>query len=147
MKRTQRGAVVVEAALVLPLLLTLLLGFIDLAQWNLQKSQATNAARDGARNALASVTSTDCTYPCSTANTRVHDAIAARIGGQSFTFTVVCMTSTTTTPKTCAATANTVDRDRVKVTVQWQRPAMTFVSKWFGASKTVSGSSIMTIDG
>jgi Flp pilus assembly protein TadG len=130
---------------VLPVLLTLLLGFIDLAQWNLQKSQATNAARDGARNALASVAGTDTVGTA--ANTRVHDAVAARLGGQSFTFTVVCMTSTTTTPKTCAANSVTVDRDRVKVTVQWQRSAMTFVSKWFGASKTVSGSSIMTIDG
>ena len=146
-RRDQRGAVLVEAAFILPLLMMFILGLIDLGMWDYQTSQVSSGARDGARTAILSVTGADCTYVCSTANTKVHDAIAARLGSQAFTFTVQCMTSTTTTPKTCVISSSTVDRDRVKVTVTWTRPAMTFVSRLVGASKTVSGTSTMTISG
>jgi Flp pilus assembly protein TadG len=146
-RRDERGVAAVEAAFVLPLLLLFVLGIIDLGMWNFQRSQASSGARDGARSAIVSVAGADCTYPCSTPNTAVRDAIAKRLGDQSFTFTVQCMSSTTTTAKTCAVNADTVDRDRVKVTVTWTRPAMTFVSKLVGASSTVSGSSTMTING
>jgi len=138
----------VEAALVLPILMLFILGLIDLGMWDYQKSQVTSGARDGARTAILSVAGADCTYPCSTSNTAIRNAIKARLGnGQAFTFTVECMTSTTTTPKTCAVSPTTVDRDRVKVSVTWTRPAMTFVSRMIGASSVVSATSTMTISG
>ena len=146
-RRSEAGAAAVETAFVLPMLLLFVLGIVDLGMWNFQRSQASSGARDGARAAIVSVVGADCTYPCSTANTAVHDAVAKRLGNQSFTFTVQCMSSTTTTPKTCAVNADTVDRDRVKVTVTWSRPAMTFVSKMVGASATVTGYSTMTFNG
>jgi Flp pilus assembly protein TadG len=147
-RRDQRGAALVEAAIVMPLLMFFILGVIDYGMWAYQRSQVSSAARDGARTALIAVTGTDCTYPCSANNTLVRNAIKARLGsGQTFSFTVQCMSGSSTTPKTCVVEPTTVDRDRVKVTVTWTRPAMTFVSKVFGASTTVSSSSTMTISG
>jgi len=143
--RSERGSAVVEAAVVLPLLMLFVLGLVDLGLWDYQNSQASSAARDGARVAIISVTGTDVSGTA--ANTTVHDAIAARLGGQAFTFTVQCMSSTTTISKTCAVSPTTVDRDRVQVSVSWNRPAMTFVSMMVAASATVSGSSTMTISG
>jgi Flp pilus assembly protein TadG len=152
--RTERGATLVEAALVLPILMLLVLGLIDLAMWNFQKSQTSSAARDGARYASLAVVGTDvCASPCSSpgtpsaANTAVKNAIKSRLGNQAFTFTVRCMTATSTTSKACALNSSTVDSDRVEVQVTWTRPAMTFVSKMLGASKTVQAKSIMTISG
>ncbi|MDQ6725775.1 MAG: pilus assembly protein [Actinomycetota bacterium] len=141
----ERGSVVLEAAMTLPIVLLFVLGLIDLANWDLQKSQASSGARDGARVAILSVTGADVSG--ASANTTVHDAIAARLGGQAFTFTVHCMSSTTTTTKTCTSSPTTVDRDRVQVSVSWQRPGLTFVSQMVGASSSVSASSTMTISG
>jgi Flp pilus assembly protein TadG len=144
----QRGAVLLEAALILPILMMFILGIIDLGMWDYQKSQVASGARDGARAAIPSVTGADCAYPCSDANTRIHDAIAARLGSaHGFTFTVRCRAATTSTTKPCVAGPGTVDRDRVEVSVRWTRPAMTFVSKMVGASSTVSATSTMTISG
>ncbi|PUE15282.1 MULTISPECIES: TadE/TadG family type IV pilus assembly protein [unclassified Limnohabitans] len=47
--RTQRGMAVVEFALILPLLLLVLLGTIDISLALLDKSLLTNASREGAR--------------------------------------------------------------------------------------------------
>jgi hypothetical protein len=124
-----------------------ILGLIDLGLWDYQKSQVSSGARDGARVAILSVAGASCAYPCSAANTAIHDAIEERLGGQAFTFVVTCMTSTSTTPKACVASPSTVDRDRVMVAVTWTRPAMTFVSRMVGASSTVAADSTMTISG
>ena len=152
---SERGAVLVEAAFVFPILMLLVLGLIDFAMWNFQTSQTSSAARDGARYASLGVVGTDvCAAPCtspgpqSPANLLVENAIKARLGNQnSFTFTVRCLGPTGTTYKPCALTDSTVDRDRVEVKVTWTRPAMTFVSKMVGASKTVQSKSTMTISG
>lgn len=153
-KRSQAGAVLVEAAFVLPVLMMLVLGLIDLGMWNFQRSMTSSAARDGARFASVDVVGTDiCASPCSTPgsasakNLAVKNAIASRLGDQTFTFSVRCMPPTGTTYTACALTPSTVDRNRVEVKVTWTRPAMTFVSKLVGASKTVSSTSIMTITG
>jgi len=144
----------VEAAFVLPILMLFILGVIDLAMWDMQTSATSSAARDGARQAILGATNADCgvagydssvnTYPCSTVNTAIHDAINKRLGRSTFTFKVRCMGETDTTTKVCNIGPSTVDRDRVEVEVTWQRPAMTFVSKWLGASSTVHAVSRMT---
>jgi Flp pilus assembly protein TadG len=144
-RRDERGATIVEAAFVLPVLMFLMLGLIDLALWDFQTSQASSAARDGARTAILGATGADVTG--NAANTAVQTAVASRLGGKSFTFTVRCMSETTTTTKTCLAGPQTVDRDRIEVHVTWTRPAMTFVSRMVGASSTVSATSTMTISG
>ena len=152
--RSERGATLVEAALVFPILMLMILGLIDLAMWNFQKSQTSSAARDGARFASLGVVGTDvCASPCSSpgspsaANTAVKNAIKARLGNQAFTFTVRCMPATGTTAHACVLNSSTVDSDRVEVQVTWTRPAMTFVSKMLGASRTVQSKSTMTISG
>ena len=150
-RRSERGAVLVEAAIVLPVLMLFILGLIDLAMWDFQRSQASSAARDGARAGIVAVTNADCAQPCVGAlavnHNTISDAIAAKLGGKTFTFTVKCMSASSTLPKTCAATPATVDRDRVEVHVTWNRPAMTFVSKMVGASSTVQATSRMTLTG
>jgi len=137
--------VLVEAALVLPVLLMFVFGLIDFGYWNYQRSMTSSAARDGARVAILSVTGVDISG--SATNTSVRTAIAGRLGNQTFTFTVRCMTASTTTTKTCTSSPQTVDRDRVEVQLTWNRPAMTFVSRMIGASKTMSATSRMTITG
>lgn len=138
----------------LPILMLLILGLVDLGMWNFQRSQTTTAARDGARFASLSVTGTDvCAAPCtspgspSAKNLAVRNAIAARLGDQSFTFTVRCRAATGSSYKACVVNETTVDSDRVEVVVTWTRPAMTFVSRALGASKTVQSTSTMTISG
>ena len=54
----RRGAAAVEAALVLPVLLTVLLGSIDIAQFINLSQLVTNASREGARFASRSSTNT-----------------------------------------------------------------------------------------
>lgn len=49
MARTERGASAVEFALVVPLLLSLLLGVIEFGNWFNQQITLTSAAREGAR--------------------------------------------------------------------------------------------------
>jgi Flp pilus assembly protein TadG len=153
--RTERGTALVEAALVLPILMMIVLGIIDYGMWDYQTSQTSSAARDGARNASVDVVGTDvCASPCtspnatpSAANQRVRTAIASKLGSQSFTFTVRCRQPTGSTYEACAVTSSNVDKERVEVTVTWTRPAMTFVSKVLGASNTVQATSTMTISG
>ena len=55
MRRTERGAALVETAFVLPILMLFVLGMIDLAMWNFQRSQTSSSARDGARYASVAV--------------------------------------------------------------------------------------------
>ena len=47
--RGDDGAILVEAAFVLPVLLFIILGLVDFSMWEFQRSQASSAARDGAR--------------------------------------------------------------------------------------------------
>jgi hypothetical protein len=47
--RGDGGAVIVEVAFVMPILLALVLGLMDFSLWELQESQVSSAARDGAR--------------------------------------------------------------------------------------------------
>ncbi len=139
----------------LPLLMLFVLGIVDLGMWDYQTSQTSSAARDGARYASVDVIGTDkCLAPCtsptatpSADNLEVKSAIAARLHGPAFTFTVRCLPKTGTTYKPCTADMSTVDRDRVEVSVVWTRPAMTFVSRALGASQTVKSTSTMTISG
>jgi Flp pilus assembly protein TadG len=158
LRRSERGAAVVEAAFVLPVLMIFMLGAVDLAQWNFQKSAASSGARDGAREAILGGNGADCgtaalsrsstDSACSTRNTAIRDAIAKRLGRTAaFTYRVTCLGETTTTSKVCNVNSDTVDRDRIEIEVTWQRPAMTFVSKWIGASSTVTATSRMTITG
>jgi Flp pilus assembly protein TadG len=146
LQRSERGATLVEAAFVLPVIIMLMLGVFDLGEWDLAKSQASSAARDAARVASLSITGADVSG--NAANTAVQTAINARIGSKAsaMTFTVTCLSTTGVVQPSCVLSSDTVDRYRVKVTVSWSRTPMTFISKPFGTA-SVSGSSTMTISG
>ena len=48
-RRDERGVTIVEAAFVLPLLFLFIFALIDIGLWEYQSTQASAAARDGAR--------------------------------------------------------------------------------------------------
>jgi Flp pilus assembly protein TadG len=143
--RRSRGAALVEAALVLPLLMTVVLGFFDFGAWELQSTQAASAARDGARVAILRYKQAD--VPGSADNQAVVDAVKRRLAGQKYTsLTVTCVGPASATPITGGCAAASVDSDRVLVKIAWSRTPWTFVGGWFG-TKTIDGSSTMVING
>jgi hypothetical protein len=83
--RSERGAVVVEAALVTPLLLALLLGIIEMALLMKDDVSLTSAVRTGGRTASANAGAGpggvaedgDCITPCSPANAPMFGQMAA----------------------------------------------------------------------
>jgi Flp pilus assembly protein TadG len=83
--RTERGAVVVEAALVTPLLMALLLGIIEMALLMKDDVALSSAVRNGGRTASANAGAGpgglneggDCVSPCSPANAPMFAQLAA----------------------------------------------------------------------
>ena len=141
----ERGATIVEAAFVIPLLFLFIFGLIDIGLWEYQGSQASAAARDGARVGILRYLSADTNGSAN--NTAISDAVAARLGGQSYNLTVSCLNEGNSTAKACDGGV-LVDRDRIKVVVTWQHPSLTYVGQFVaGNSQTVTGSAVMTIHG
>ena len=141
----ERGATIVEAAFVIPLLFLFIFGLIDIGLWEYQGSQASAAARDGARVGILLYLSADTTGSAN--NTAISNAVAARLGGQSYNLTVSCLNEGNSTAKACDSGV-LVDRDRIKVVVTWQHPSLTYVGQFVaGNSQTVTGSAVMTIHG
>ncbi|MCU1448137.1 MAG: hypothetical protein JWP02_307, partial [Acidimicrobiales bacterium] len=77
----ERGATIVEAAFVLPLLFFLVLTMVDLGMWGFQTSQATSAARDGARVGIINYVTAKGPSPGGTDYTAIANAAKARLGG------------------------------------------------------------------
>lgn len=83
--RSERGAVVVEAALVTPLLMALVLGIIEMALLMKDDVALTSAVRNGGRIASANLEqgaggtneAGDCVSPCSPADTPMFAQLAA----------------------------------------------------------------------
>jgi hypothetical protein len=83
--RSERGAVVVEAALVTPILMVLLLGIVEMALLMKDDVALTSAVRTGGRTASANAGAGpgglseggDCTSPCSPANAPKFAQLAA----------------------------------------------------------------------
>ena len=144
-RNDERGVTIVEAAFVVPLLFLFILAVLDIGMWEYQNSQASSAARDGARVGILYYLNADTSGQ--TNNTKVADAVKARLGGRTPTVTVTCMGPSTTTTKACDSNIN-VDSDRIKVDVTWSRPPLSFVSKIGGTStQTVHASATMQIGG
>lgn len=132
----ERGATLVEAALVIPLFLFLLFGMIDFGYGIFQDSQATAGARDGARYGILDPTDT----------AGIEAEAKARAVGQDAVVEVACLdgpTGTTTVP--CASAVP--GEDRIEVVVSWDYVAPTGVGTMFGSGRTISGSSTMLIVG
>ena len=142
----QDGSVLVEAALILILLFTLLSALIDLGFWAYENAQVANAARDGARVAILDyVTSSPSseadspgTFSSSDSLTSgssdqlIQAAIASHFGGRAFTATVACYTTGTSTVISCSSAQP--GSAEVSVQVQSPRPSYSFVGPRFGAA-------------
>lgn len=140
----ERGATLVEAAFVLPLLLLFVFGLIDLGYGAFQTSQASSAARDAARVAI--LDPPDDSGPVEM--TPIQDAAEARIPGRDDVLvTVTCYAegSNEDDPDIDCAIARP-NVDFVKVDVVWTYEPPTFVGGMTGI-KQIRGSSSKTIIG
>lgn len=117
-RRSRRGAVILEAALAVPIFLSFVLGFVDLGHAVLQTSQGTSASADGARVGILRYQQADVVG--SSDWTAIEDAVRKRLVGQSLDpvngLKVRCVNSSGS--KVTCASADP-ERDRIEVTVTW----------------------------
>ncbi|HEV3353136.1 MAG TPA: TadE/TadG family type IV pilus assembly protein [Acidimicrobiales bacterium] len=152
--RAEQGVTIVEAAFVLPLLFLFALALVDIGLWEFQNSQASNAARDGARvGILRYKTAAGSTAAPGGADFQaINNAVKARLANQSYTVTVNCVspTSEATIPGNCSSASIGFDSsatDRIKVRVTWSRAAMSPVGKLFGVTQSVTGTAVLQLVG
>ena len=144
-RRNEQGVTIVEAAFVIPILFLFMFALIDIGLWEYQRTQASAAARDGARVGILRYLTADVNG--SVNNTAISNAVAARLGGQPYALTVTCLHEGDTTSRPCDG-AVLVDQDRIKVVVTWQRSSLTYVGQFVaGNVQAVTGSAVMTIRG
>jgi len=142
--RNDRGAVIVEATLVLPLFIAVILGLIDLGYAVFQTSQATNAARDGARSAILSYAQADVSG--SSDNARVVAQVQGRLAGQAVkSITVSCLSGQSGSTTIACASAEP-NSDRIRVAVSWTYTPLTPAGAVVGTI-TISGTATMGIVG
>lgn len=143
--RRERGVTIVEAAFVLPILLTFMFGLIDLGMWTLNANQATNAARDGARAAIIDFRNAD--DDGSAHHDAVVEAVRSRLAGQHVeSVEVTCVNSAGSELVSCD-TAD-VTEDSIRVDVRWNWNLVTPVAAILGYDKgAATGSATMRIVG
>jgi Flp pilus assembly protein TadG len=150
--RGETGAALVEAALALPIVFVLLSGTVDLGFWVFERTQVTNAARDGVRAGIldyaggdqpGTFSSTD-TLPAGSDDQRIQAAVAAHLSGRAFTATVACYTSGTATATPC--TGARAGSDLIEVTVTAARPSYSYFGPVFGAT-AVTASAALPVSG
>lgn len=146
----ERGGALVEAAFVLPLVLLFVVGAADLGLWVFGSTQASNAARDGARVGILRYSQAD--VPTSADAAAIRAAVERRLdrrpADEPITVGVRCVNQlqTLTVPGGCSE-ASPIDRDLVQVTVTWQRRPLSFVTMRFGTIQTVTSTATMAILG
>lgn len=156
-ERREGGAVIVEAALVFPLVFILISGLIDLGYWAYENAQVANAARDGARVAILDFVTTappstaDGTFsstdvlPAGSAQQLIQAAIASHLGGRAFTAQVACYAAGTTTPVSGGCANAAPGSDEVSVTVTTARPSFSFIGPKFGSSSITETSTLVVV--
>ena len=151
-RRNERGAVLLEAALAIPILLLLLSSTVDIGFWVFERTQVTNAARDGARTGILQYSSADSpgSFSSSTilttgsADQQIQAAIASHLAGRPFTATVACYTAGATTTTPCSGANPGIDE--IQVTVTSSRPSYSFFGPVFGAN-TVTATAAVPVTG
>jgi Flp pilus assembly protein TadG len=141
------GVTIVEAAFVIPLLFVFVLGMMDIGLWEFQTSQASGAARDGARAGILSYKTASGTTaaPGGADFTIVNNAIKGRLGNQNYSATVTCVGPTDETAISCATAQP--DSARIKVVVTWSRSSTSPLSSVIGQTQTVTGTAVMQVVG
>lgn len=98
--RTERGAAAVEMAIVLPLLLLLLAGVIDLGRLMFSAAEVTNAAREGARMIALGYSAADATTRAQQASPYVQGAPLVLSVGAACTSPITPASNGTVTVRT-----------------------------------------------
>jgi Flp pilus assembly protein TadG len=128
-RATQRGSVIVELALMLPLLAIFVLGATDLGLVIREHQVLQNGAREGARFSAQPINNIDATNPTATANS-IRDKVIAYLAAERITVAATNCTADATIPKqwNCGA-----------ITIRQQYPIPTVVA---GVTITDYGSSV-----
>jgi len=137
-----RGAVIVELAIVIPVLLLFVFGLIDVGLLAFGRTQSAAAARDGARAALVDFDQVDIVGSAN--NARVKAAATAHLDVRSPAVAVRCLNSAGGAIACSTATATV---DRVELTVSWDRSSITFVGAIIGQSQHISSTAAMVVAG
>lgn len=147
---SERGSALVELVLVVTLLFSFLFAVIDFALIEASDNAGSNAAREGARQAILNPTCADVHTGCANPNTALQAITAraqSRLGGLvagTPQVTVVCWDGTATaTVKNCDSTTLVPGVDLVEVDVTWKRLA----TSPYGTVTTHTDKATMTIQG
>ena len=123
--RGERGATIVEFAVVAPLLFFMLGGMLDIGLTVLGRSVATGAAREGARVGIIAFENADVL--ASPTNAGIKDAVDAKLVGLVRPNTgsppyvsVRCLDGGTKAAKACTRAGIRIDYDLIEVTVKWK---------------------------
>lgn len=135
----ERGQSLVEFALLLPVLLLILLGAVDLARVYTTQVTITNAAREGARFGAANRTNTP-----EIQNKAVQEASSSGVAISTSDVAVACFPFAGNTPFASCIDSGIVAGDRLRVTVTHAFPLITGGILGFGAL-TLSNSATMVI--
>lgn len=121
--RSERGTVLLENALAVPLVILFVIGAAELGLGILNRTQAASAARDGARRGILSYWQADIAGSSDAA--AIAGAISQRLGDRTFVAAIHCVgpSDTTPLPGGCAA-ASVLSGDRIQVAVSWQAPGL-----------------------
>jgi TadE-like protein len=138
--RGDEATAVLEAAFALPILLFLLLGAADVGTAIFHTSQATSAARDGARVGIVHYLGASDTTSSDYQN-YILPAIRGRLPGQTFNAQVLCTHAGSSINCASAETG-----DVISVTVTWSYAPISPFGRSFGA-QTIKGTSQMRIVG
>jgi Flp pilus assembly protein TadG len=148
------GGALIEVALVLPLVLTLLMVVLDFGLLELKQSQLTSAARDGARAGIISWQDANAgTYSggaCPSTPTSfagICTAARKRLAGSTATsLTVRCYKGTTTTEVACSSSVASPGQDTMLVTMTYTYSPFSAVGQTFlGTTKSFTSTARMVI--
>ena len=151
-RHDENGAALLEAALAIPIVLLLLSGTVDLGFWIFERTQVSNAARDGARAGILQYSSADSpgTFTSGTiltagsADQQIQAAIGSHLAGRAFSATVACYTGGATSTTPCASARP--GTDEIQVTVTASRPSYSFFGPVFGTN-TVTAKAALPVSG
>lgn len=150
-RRDERGAALLEAALAIPIVLLLLSGTVDLGFWVFERTQVTNAARDGVRAGILQYAAADSpgsfsstsALTAGTADQLIQSAIASHLSGRAFTAIVACYSLGTTSTTQCSSAIP--GTDEIRVTVTADRPSYSFFGPVFGGSTVTATASLPVV--
>ena len=133
--RAERGASVVEFAIIFPLLFLVIAGIVDFGRYFFTSIQLTNAAREGARMAIVMPGPTPDPLPSITAR-----AMAAAVGVPSVTVSPVV---------TCTQGSTANASVTVQAPFSWiiMGPAIRMVGGSWASNGTVSSTGVMRCSG